>query len=317
MELVADRTPEEMMAELREKNRVYFAEYRKNNPDKIKKAKRKYYEKNREEVIKKTQAYYFENKEHLNKMKVANARKKRTGDIRTIAEIKAYQQAYRNFSKYRDPKRYLAMRKIEPTETDIDTMLRATKAYAYTSKHYSNYEELISDGFEGLLNGIRLFDDSKGYKREAYLYAKVKYHLIDTYRSDFGRNDSPKREYLTSLSSLNVTIKSDEGETEIINLIGKEQIDPDIILDGQFFRKELRKRFIKMSGNRKRKTTGPTLFKIWEDYTIKGYTMEECGERSNVSESRVSQLMKGLIGEIFNIVQKEFVAKYGADFLLK
>ncbi|MEG6567514.1 sigma-70 family RNA polymerase sigma factor [Thermoanaerobacterium saccharolyticum] len=78
---------------------------------------------------------------------------------------------------------------------------------------YDNFDDMLQDGREVLINAIYQFDEKKGKEFIAYASIQLKFYFLNAYRK--------KKTFL----SLNA--KADEEEDEIIDLIESNELTPE------------------------------------------------------------------------------------------
>ena len=82
-------------------------------------------------------------------------------------------------------------------------------------KYYNKvgeYDDLVQEGYEIILEGIEEFDETKGVHFLGYIKLKLKYHYLNKYKK------------VENYCSLNTPIG--DGEIEILDTIEGEEIDP-------------------------------------------------------------------------------------------
>ncbi|MCK4259886.1 MAG: hypothetical protein KAX49_12970 [Halanaerobiales bacterium] len=281
----------------KEKIKEYKKKYRENNKEKIAKYHKEYNAKEENKI--KARAYC---RKHYNKHK---------------KEILEYKRAILRLSKKKSTfKTNLEVRKIEPSESDMVIMRKACRSYTQRSSCFSSYEELLGDGYVGLCIALKNWDDSKGSekKKNSWIFAKVKNYLIDCYRSECGRNNSPRRKFLTEKISLNTIITCEDGEDgELLDLFEAETIPYGLKEDSKMFANIIKKEFLKLKLKSRKNTTIITnkkLYDIWYDYNVMGLTMDQIAVKFCISESRVSQLYTGIIKTTFEKIQKKILEEH-------
>jgi len=98
-------------------------------------------------------------------------------------------------------------------------------------RYYNNiqlYDDLIQEGYEIILEGVRNFDDTRGVYFLGYIKSLLKYHYLNKHREKY-------------VISLNTPIG--ENEEELMDILESNEVDPlDNIIQTEEY-KELRNSF--------------------------------------------------------------------------
>jgi len=271
-------------------------------------AKRKeWYQDNKD----KCRDYYLDNKEHIQKVNKKYVEENKES-------IKAYQKVYRFFRKNypQSYKKLLKLRQIKPTEEEMAILDEALNIYVHNVNKKKPYNcisktDCMGDGYHGLLVALNNFDETKGVKKRQWIIQKIQFHMIDAFRQVAGR--SKKQEFYTNMTSLNNMVQLEGEEAEMINLVEDENIiDEETLIDYQYFYKKLKDFYMKKCNYKTRTLTNNQIFEIIYDIKINGWKSVEMAEWSELTESRMSQIVQR-VGPIFDLCMEEIRESHEYD----
>ena len=204
----------------------------------------------------------------------------------------------------------LKLRKIEVTTEELAIAKKAANFYAMSSPFYITPEEVLGDAYICLLMAIDEYDPERYENRKTFLSQRIAQRLIDAYRTEFGRNKSNKRKYLTTITSLNTKISfkaNDDNADEMIGMLEANVLDSGTKMDSTFFREKVKNEMSKISFAHRNRLS---MYKMWYSYYITNETMLTIADKYEISQSRVSQIFKHEITPCFNRLKKQLQRQY-------
>jgi DNA-directed RNA polymerase specialized sigma subunit len=177
---------------------------------------------------------------------------------------------------------------IKVTQEDLVLLDIAIGSHLKKRNGYVDRGELLADGYEGLLNAIRLYKSDKCNNRNGYIVAKIKFWLVDCFRDE----TRIRNKYQHNPTSIDVIMGS--GEDSIGSLIADKEVkQPDQLLMEKEVVELVKEEFSKAILRRKYNYTSDDLF------TILMLRLE------NNSYQDVADLLDVSQGTIYNIYSKQ------------
>ena len=181
------------------------------------------------------------------------------------------------------------LKHIVPTQEELEIMAEACSFCAYT--YNIKKEELIGEGYIGLLEALKTHDTSKG-NIKTWIKIKVKFRIIDSYRK-LTHHRTLKRtdKWILSLDKqLPDNEKTTLGDTCEDHINYQKQSDSKI--DSDYFMTILSD------------VIGAANTKIFYMYYADGLNMQEIAENLGLTEGRISQKLKEIKERVESIKTK-------------
>ena len=209
------------------------------------------------------------------------------------------------------------LRKLEPTEEEIDWCYRACCIYVSKQNKVRAFghmtaEDVWGDGYEGLLIALNNFKpkliEKTSYTKKSYIYQKVQFHLIDCYRGEYGRHGKKKLIFpnIVSINEISTNPHNDNDILEYGGMVANEiQIDNvEDTMDANYFR-EIIKNLFETYDYGNHKIDGNMMYQMWVNKYIDGITQETISVKFGYSQSRASQFFRDYIDPAFKVIQEQ------------
>jgi len=182
---------------------------------------------------------------------------------------------------YSEVNNLLALSRKGDIEAKEELILKLKPLILASIKRYYNkieeYDDLVQEGYEVILEGIKEFDETRGAKFLGYIKLKLKYHYLNKYKK------------VENYCSLNAPIG--DGELEVLDTIEGEEIDPLDNLLKLEIGEELRKAINSLTKRQKQI--------IIESY-INGLSIGEIAKKLNISYRTVANTKTNAINNLKN-----------------
>lgn len=200
----------------------------------------------------------------------------------------------------RKKERHLKYSHIVPTSEEMELLPIAINTHIKRAGKYIDREELLGDAYEGLLIGLHSYTPDKciNSNKEGYLVSKIKFHLIDCFRS----GHKLRNKYQIDVTSLDLPIN--DGEDTLSSIIP----DCSKSMEDTFYEEELlnfvEESFSKMKRIRKNDLSGDDLFTLLM-LRIENHTYRQLASLTNITEGRICQLFSTIIMPKLEKIHKE------------
>ena len=212
------------------------------------------------------------------------------------------------------------LREIVPNEEQIKIMNKAASFYCSRMnkiRPYYSYllvEDVLGNAYEGLLIAInRYYNSDKEYNIsfENYATIRIRGHLIDCYRNEYGRQGKKKIQLNTekaiSINEINTTDISPDKDFSGILLSDVDVLEDIMTKDKYEYVYNLFKMYMYHSPNLfKVKKLAINIFPLY----FEGYSLSYIGDKLNISESRISQIVLETIKPFVKIIRKDIQKLY-------
>lgn len=207
--------------------------------------------------------------------------------------------------------------------------------------NHIDYDDLVSDGYIGLMDAIRKYDSSYGFKFETYASFRIRGEIIDKLRQfDWAPRSlrSKNREIDSAAEKLSIELGREPTDSEVANLLGWKEneiskirghgisasvfnIDDMVNSNGDSFKLSdiladesydfniiddedivfLKEKILE--GFKQLNSQQKTVFFL---HYIEGLSLKEIGEMLEVTESRVCQIHTGALDSVWKFCVPEW-----------
>ena len=173
--------------------------------------------------------------------------------------------------------------------------------------------DVWADAYEGLIKTLYKFDSNKVKNKRNYLITKIQFFLIDSYRKEYGREGSCKREAFHTIS-LNVASEGlDDGNEYIDLVLSKEYSSSQLYEDKQDI-SFIKERFSEIDENFS--LSGDDIFAALM-LRYEGYSLRKIATAAGVTESRLCQIMNGTVQPLLKKIAEELTEEPSGEILMK
>lgn len=181
---------------------------------------------------------------------------------------------------------------VIPTEEELKILDIAIGYHLVSANKKRSYNfltkgDVMADAYEGLVKSLFTFKTEKVKNKKNYLINKIKFHLIDCYRRDYGRNNNR----ITEFNTMSLNVRNEDGiedGTECIDLILSREPNPEEIYENKKHMEYIEERFSEIS--QKSQLSGDDIFATIM-LRFEGYSLSSIAIAADITESRLCQIM--------------------------
>lgn len=274
-----------------EKNKLKFKEYYQKNKLKKLDYQKEYYQKNKEKILNYNRDYY-------SRPEIIKKQEEYYSRTAVKKSKREYSKAYSKIKKLKNKDLLLKLRSIKTTPEELKIAEKAALSYIKTMNNKRLYnklqlEDIMGDAYRGLLIALHNYNYKKNNNKESYLFLKIKYYLIDCYRTANHSRNTKIDKPLLYFSCLN----DDRDDRDYNNLIKAKEVDLDLKHDILYFLNIIRNYFYTVEV--KGKMTGKDYYDMWYYRFFDNLLFKEIGRKYGVSEGNISLLFKKKINPLF------------------
>jgi RNA polymerase sigma factor (sigma-70 family) len=228
------------------------------------------------------------------------------------ARIQNNKRIYERASKKAlEPKKELPYKDIVPTEEELEILYQAVGIYVKSANkgrtgYPITFGDTLGDGYEGMIKTLYTFKPEYCKNKKAYLITKIRYHLLDCYRSRYGRNGQKLSEFNTDSLDREINCK-DDGTVSMLEILISNNPSCEELLENEDTFEYIEKFFsripIESWG-----ISGDDIFAMLM-LRYEGYSVREIAETSVIDEKVIHQIMLQTVQPFLRHLSEKFTGE--------